>query len=321
VATEKNNLWGIILAGGAGKRLLEFTKQLYGYPRPKQYCAITGPRSMLEHTLDRARLLISPNRLLTVITQSHQRYVKELNHNQLDETFIVQPICRGTGSGLLLPLLKIHHLDSKSVVAVFPSDHFVLEDRRFMQYVEQAVDFVGSYPEFIVLIGVKPHRPEVEYGWIEPGKETIAYRGEIFYPVHRFWEKPSLEMAEVFRSNGCLWNTFVLIGQTSTFLKHIQKHMSDVFSTFTLIREAFGTSREEEVIKTVYLSIPSVDFTRSVLERVSEHLYVLEVSNVYWSDWGNEDRIRHDLEQYNLRLSNSRGKKCDLTDDRDAISY
>ena len=303
MATVKNHLWGIILAGGSGKRLLEFTKQLYGYPRPKQYCVITGARSMLEHTLDRARLLISPDRLLTVILRSHRKYVEEINHDQPSEAFVVQPECRDTGPGLLLPLLKIHHLDPKSVVVVLPSDHFILEDRSFMKCVKQATEFVESYPESLVLIGVKPHRSEVEYGWIERGKEIITYRGDIFSPVHRFWEKPSHEMAEVLRSKGCIWNTFVLVGQTSAFLKHIQKHMPEVFTTLKPIQEAFNSSREEEVIESAYLSIPSVNFSRSVLEHVSKYLYVLEASGIYWSDWGNEDRIRLDIEQFGLCLS------------------
>lgn len=301
--TEKKHLWGIILAGGSGKRLLGFTKQLYGYPRPKQYCVITGARSMLEHTLDRARLLISPDRLLTVILQSHKKYIEEINHDQPSEAFVIQPECRDTGPGLLLPVLKIHHMDPKSVVAVFPSDHFILENRKFMKSVERATDFVETYPEFIVLIGVKPHRSEVEYGWIEPGKKIIAYRRDIFFPVQRFLEKPSHEMAAGLRSKGCIWNTFVLVGQTSTFLKHIQKHMPEVYAAFESIREAFGTFREDEAIKKAYQSITSVNFSRSVLEHVSKHLCVLEASGFYWNDWGNEDRVRHDIEQFDLCLS------------------
>lgn len=32
-----------------------------------------------------------------------------------------------------------------------------------MKYVEQATDFVDTYPEFKAIIGMKPQRPEVEY--------------------------------------------------------------------------------------------------------------------------------------------------------------
>jgi mannose-1-phosphate guanylyltransferase len=44
----KNNLWGIVLAGGEGTRLKNLVKRLYGYHRPKQYCTLTGARSLIK---------------------------------------------------------------------------------------------------------------------------------------------------------------------------------------------------------------------------------------------------------------------------------
>ena len=303
MSTNKGNLWGIILADGTGKRLHGFTEQLYGYPRPKQYCVIAGARSMLENTHDRARLSISPDRLLTVIIQPHVRYIEETHRDQTPGTLVIQPECRDTGPGLLLPLLKIHHMDPDSIAVTLPADHFILENGRFMKYVEYAADFVEAYPEFLVLIGVKPQQAEVEYGWIEPRKEIIPYRGHDFFPVHRFWEKPAPGMAEQLRASGCLWNTFVSIGWTSTFLQHFQKHMPEVFKSFESVQDAFGTPREEQELRAAYKKIPSVNFSQSVLEHVSDHLCVLEASGIYWSDWGNEDRIRFDMEQFRLRRS------------------
>ena len=79
--------------------------------------------------------------------------------------------------------------------------------------------------------------------------------------------------------------------------------MKEVTVHFRPIQEAFGTSEEDEAIKWAYMNIPSRNFSQSVLEHISEHLCVLEASNVYWSDWGNERRIRLDLEKFNLSLS------------------
>ncbi len=39
-----DHLWGIVLAGGEGKRLQEFIRKRYGVERPKQYSAIIGKR-------------------------------------------------------------------------------------------------------------------------------------------------------------------------------------------------------------------------------------------------------------------------------------
>jgi mannose-1-phosphate guanylyltransferase len=55
-------------------------------------------------------------------------------------------------------------------VAVFPSDHFVSDDREFMRHVELAFDAIGSRPEMTALLGIAPHAVESGYGWIEQGR-------------------------------------------------------------------------------------------------------------------------------------------------------
>ena len=54
----KGRRWAIILAGGEGTRLSEFVFDRLGERRPKQYCRLLGERSMLEHTIGRARRLV-----------------------------------------------------------------------------------------------------------------------------------------------------------------------------------------------------------------------------------------------------------------------
>jgi hypothetical protein len=51
-------LWDVILAGGEGIRLRPLTRVICGDERPKQYVRLTGSRSLLQQTLDRAALRI-----------------------------------------------------------------------------------------------------------------------------------------------------------------------------------------------------------------------------------------------------------------------
>jgi mannose-1-phosphate guanylyltransferase len=66
--TTQVHLWGIVLAGGDGRRLQPFIRTCFGSERPKQYCAFLDHRLLLRHTLVRAERLIPPERLLTIIT-------------------------------------------------------------------------------------------------------------------------------------------------------------------------------------------------------------------------------------------------------------
>lgn len=51
-------------------------------------------------------------------------------------------------------------------MAVFPSDHFIVEEAAFMAHVMRVAAFVRRYPEWLVLLGAQPSAPEMEYGWI-----------------------------------------------------------------------------------------------------------------------------------------------------------
>ena len=67
-STPKHQLWGIVLAAGEGTRVREFLAQVCGGRGIKQFCAVTGCRSMLQHTLDRVEQLIPRERTLIVVS-------------------------------------------------------------------------------------------------------------------------------------------------------------------------------------------------------------------------------------------------------------
>ena len=50
VADSYSRRWGVILAGGDGRRLLPLTRRIAGDDRPKQFCAIMDGETLLEQT-------------------------------------------------------------------------------------------------------------------------------------------------------------------------------------------------------------------------------------------------------------------------------
>jgi hypothetical protein len=64
------------------------------------------------------------------------------------------------------------------MVAIFPSDHFMVDEARFMAYVHRAVVETERFPQEMTLLGMTPDRAEEGYGWIEgaeqPGRETLS---------------------------------------------------------------------------------------------------------------------------------------------------
>ncbi len=294
--SSTDHLWGIVLAGGEGKRLQEFIRKRYGVERPKQYSAIIGTRSMLRHTLDRVEKIISTKQLQIVVARKHRMYLPEVLKEREQKVILVAPEDRESAASVYLALSHIYFRDPEAVVAIFPSDHFIGEEDRFLRYVEQAISFIGKHPHYVVLLGIKPTDANTEYGWIEPSKNFLQHEGSRFYKVVRFCEKPDHYEAQQFFNNGSLWNSLVLAATCETLVKMYRQHLTIIYDAFKRGKSVYGTDDEEQFIVDAFENIPSLSFSKCVLEVIPESLFVLRVEGVLWSDWGNKEQVLKDLD-------------------------
>jgi mannose-1-phosphate guanylyltransferase len=214
MAEKKAALWGIVLAGGEGNRLKRFIQEYFGADAPKQFCAFVGRRTMIEQALRRAERIIPRKRLVVVATAHHRRYVFDAVTARPPGTILIQPANRETAPGILLPLVRVLHSDPDAVVAILPSDHFVLPGRRFMAAVSEAATYVsGDGSESVVLRGVEPTDAESDYGWVEPRSPAGVRSHLSIRPINRFVEKPSDGCARELMKKGWLWNTMVMVAR------------------------------------------------------------------------------------------------------------
>jgi mannose-1-phosphate guanylyltransferase len=181
------------------------------------------------------------------------------------------------------------------VVAVFPSDHFILEETAFMRHVAEVAAFVGQCPEWLALLGIPPTEPETEYGWIEPG-ERVGWtaRGPL-YRVRRFREKPSREAARALLADGCLWNTFVLVATASALIDAGRACVPCLHDRLARIAAFAGTAHEAWAIRQAYALAPRANFARAVLEPCPCPLAVARVPGVTWCDLGTPERVAKTL--------------------------
>ena len=214
---ENQNRWAIILAGGEGKRLSSLTRRVAGDARPKQFCPLIGSTSLVEQTRSRVSLSIADDNILVVVTRAHERYYGPMLGEVRQQNLVIQPDNRGTAAAILYSLLRLSKLAPTAYVALFPSDHFVSDERHFMRHVDLAFDAVRLRPEMTVLLGIAADSAETSYGWIEPGQPVGTDHASIF-DVQQFWEKPPAELAKRLLDSACLWNSFVMVGRLSTLL-------------------------------------------------------------------------------------------------------
>ena len=283
--------WGIILAGGDGTRLRPLTRLACGDNRPKQFCPLLGGKTLLARTQSRIARSIDRNRMLFVLTKKHEAfYSKELGSVPAHQK-VVQPMNRGTLPAILWSLLRVSRLDKQAVVTFFPSDHHFADERKFMAAVEWAFSYAEQQTESVLLLGASPERAETEYGWIEPESPTGLEIGGRIARVKRFWEKPARHIAQKLLTEGCLWNTFVMVGTVSAFLGMIRRTSSTIFQTLGSALVDCGLDAEEERMQYIYDRLTPTDFSKQVLSVSAEGLAVANCGEVGWSDLGDPRRL------------------------------
>jgi mannose-1-phosphate guanylyltransferase len=162
-----------------------------------------------------------------------RKYYAPLLSDAPTKNLVVQPSNRGTAPAILYSLLRIAARDPNAVVAFFPSDHYISDNAKFMAQTRSALDTAQSCRELVVLLGLEPESPEVEYGWIEPGRPIHA-QGKIF-GVRRFWEKPHKMLAQVLQLRGCLWNSFVMVASVRALLDVIESALPKLYRSIACL--------------------------------------------------------------------------------------
>lgn len=285
---------GVILAGGDGTRLCALTREIFGEEIPKQFCRFWDSQTLLEQTRRRARLVVEPDRMVTVLTASHARFYRPLLEDMGEEHVAVQPSNRGTAAAILYALMRFKKIAPGCSVAIFPSDHFVGDERAFMSHVEAAFRAVDARPEETILLGVEPADPDPQYGWIEPG-QFLANQCEPVRQVRSFWEKPTAAVARRLMWSGCLWNSFVIVARLTTFLGLFLIAMPELYEAFRAIESDLGTPAEESRVRRLYDRIRPANFSDQVLVKCPFNLAVLQLSGVEWSDLGEPQRVERML--------------------------
>jgi mannose-1-phosphate guanylyltransferase len=296
---QRENEWAVILAGGDGTRLKSLTRKITGDERPKQFCSVLGGMTLLEETQRRAALELARERTLYVVNRAHEPYYAPVLDEPGGANLVIQPRNAGTAPAILYSLLRIAAADRNAVVALFPSDHYISDNRKFMAHVRAALDTAQERRDLVILLGVEPDSPEVEYGWIEPcGSLKINPR---VLGVRRFWEKPSPMLAQVLQLRGCLWNSFVMVASAQALLEIIESATPELYRAFACMPTLFGTSAEARAIGTLYERLEEVNFSHRVLALRPERLAVLKVSGVRWNDLGEPKRVMASLVMAGVR--------------------
>lgn len=277
--------WVIVLAGGSGTRLSSLTLAADGTAVPKQYCTLHGGPSLLAETIERALALSVPERILVIVAAEHERWWRrELAGSDLANVQI-QPQNRGTAAGVLWPLRTVLDRDPRARVLVMPSDHHFAVPAVALDALRSALHAVPVTKASPVLLGMAAEDPDTEYGWIVPvpaGSGPLA--------VARFVEKPPPAEAAALWRAGALWNSFLFAAEGACLWALCERLLPAVTRGLDAVF-AMPLPERPTALAALYRSLPTADFSRSVLQAAATELRVLPVPPCGWTDLGTPRRV------------------------------
>jgi mannose-1-phosphate guanylyltransferase len=294
MASSYSNRWGLVLAGGDGSRLKSFTKRIAGYELPKQFCPILSSKPLLRETLDRVSQVVAPSRTLISVNREHRRYCSPMFQGA-PELLVEEPRNRGTAPAILHALMRLYELAPSAIVGLFPSDHYIGNEARFVKYADSAFDAAADSDDAVILLGAEAGGPEQAYGWIEP--ETSLASAARLFSVRRFVEKPDARLANELWRGGALWNTFVLVARVSALLRMFIVTMPRLYGSLSDVRPALGTVFEADVLARLYDQLPISGFSELILQRWAASLLVMPMRGVEWCDLGEPGRVMQVVRQ------------------------
>jgi mannose-1-phosphate guanylyltransferase len=252
------HFYPVILAGGRGTRFWPLSRKR----RAKQLLALDGKQSMIQQTV--ARLLpLAPARQFWIITNDDLRpaILKQLPKLPKAQV-LAEPVGRNTAPaiGLAAFLLLRQHPDA--VLGLFPSDHVIADEKKYRATIERGVE-IAADGNNIVVLGIRPTRPETGYGYIEVGS---VFAGDALR-VRRFTEKPDVEKAAAFAAAGnYFWNSGMFLWSARTLVNTLREHLPKTAPLLEEIAATFGTRKFAATFRKLYPKCESISVDYALLE-------------------------------------------------------
>jgi mannose-1-phosphate guanylyltransferase/mannose-6-phosphate isomerase len=209
-----------LLAGGSGTRFWPLSRR----DRPKQFLSLAGGESLLARSWMRVRRLAPAERVWVVAPRKLRRAVRSALPELRADRLIVEPSPRDTGPAAGLACARVAKLDPTAVLALFPTDHVVRDERAFVRAVRGAA--AAARQGALVCLGVRPDRPATGFGYLKCSADPVAGRA---IPVERFVEKPDLARARRFlRTGKYLWNAGMFVWRVDRFLEELGRAAPEI---------------------------------------------------------------------------------------------
>lgn len=299
--TEKRKV-AVIMAGGVGERFWPLSRE----KRPKQLLPFSpSGKPLLEDTLDRLDGLIFPENRFLVASAPLCEEIRRSGSGLAPENYLIEPARRNTAGCLAwaaASLLARGFQPEETLMTALPADAWVSDPSAYRNALRAACAAAAAEP-VIVVIGIRPTRPETGYGYIEQADVPPVYPDDTEMPVHtvaRFREKPGALTAEEYLASGRhFWNAGIFVWRLDTFLTELEQagapHRSAIDHMARALRD-----NDRPVAEQIFMNLPSISIDFALMEH-ARNIRVVPGA-FHWDDvgeWSALERIMPADEQGN----------------------
>ena len=281
--TQRLHLYPVILAGGRGTRFWPLSRKR----RAKQLLSLDGKQTMIQQTVRRLGPL-APVKRFWVITNGDLRPAIVRQLPKLDRRQILaEPVGRNTTPAIGLAAFLLLRIQPEAVIGLFPSDHVIGDDQRYRETIARGVE-LAALGENMVVLGIRPTRPETGYGYIEVGADFDGHA----LRVRRFTEKPDAERATRFLAAGnYYWNSGMFLWSARTLTNALREHLPKTAAVLDQIAAAYGSRKFQSTFRKLYPACENISVDYAVLEPQSakgeqESKILCMPADFGWNDLG-----------------------------------
>lgn len=193
----------VLLSGGSGQRMWPLSNSI----RSKQFIKLfkneqNEYESMVQRVYHQIKAVDENTEIMVATSQSQVSAIR----NQLGDqvSICIEPCRRDTFPAIALAAAKLYYekkVGREEPVVVCPVDPYV--DNSYYEAVNRLGELAAKGDANLTLMGIEPVYPSEKYGYIIP-KENVPVSD-----VKSFKEKPTVEVAKDYISQGALWNAGV----------------------------------------------------------------------------------------------------------------
>lgn len=248
----------MILAGGRGTRFWPLSRQR----RAKQLLALDGKQTMIQQTVGRLLPLASPPRFWVITNQHLRREIMRQLPRLGPKRILAEPVGRNTAPAIGLAAFILLNSDPDAVIGLFPSDHVIADEKGYREVLKKGIE-IAAAGDNIVVLGIRPTRAEIGYGYIEAG---ATFKGDALR-VRRFTEKPDAARAAAFvQAGNYFWNSGMFLWSARTLAKALLEHLPKTAALLQQIAATFGTRKFAATFARLYPKCENISIDYAVLE-------------------------------------------------------